>query len=103
MAKKPGAENRPSSIINTPTTASNRKYAILKYLEQLGIYLGRYQLISALSFRVYAGLAKATVGYRSDLREEAVARASAILASQRPKKPSPEKKVRGAKARKVAE
>lgn len=37
-----------------------------------------------------------------DLRAEAVARASAILRSQRLKKDTPEKKLRGAKARKAA-
>ncbi|KAH8682985.1 ribosomal protein L28e [Tricladium varicosporioides] len=42
-------------------------------------------------------------GYRSDLRAEAIARASAIRKSQRPVKASPETKVRGAKAKKAAE
>ncbi|OAA57890.1 60S ribosomal protein l28 [Niveomyces insectorum RCEF 264] len=42
-------------------------------------------------------------GYRSDLREAAVARASAIRRSQRPVKADPEVKLRGAKARKAAE
>ncbi len=42
-------------------------------------------------------------GYRPDLREAAVARASAIRRSQRPVKPSPERKLRGVKAKKAAE
>ncbi|MCJ1375524.1 hypothetical protein MMC20_006761 [Loxospora ochrophaea] len=42
-------------------------------------------------------------GYRADLRAEAVARASAIRQSQRTKKDTPEKKLRGVKARKAAE
>ncbi|RYP90992.1 hypothetical protein DL770_002908 [Monosporascus sp. CRB-9-2] len=42
-------------------------------------------------------------GYRPDLREAAVARVSAIRQSQRPTKPEPEKKPRGAKAKKAAE
>ncbi|RDL35310.1 uncharacterized protein BP5553_07241 [Venustampulla echinocandica] len=42
-------------------------------------------------------------GYRADLRAEAVSRASAIRKSQTPKKDLPEKKARGAKARKAEE
>ncbi|KAI0166439.1 ribosomal L28e family protein [Xylariaceae sp. FL1272] len=42
-------------------------------------------------------------GYRSDLRQAAVARASAIRASQREPKPTPEPKLRGNKAKKAAE
>ncbi|KAI0024873.1 60S ribosomal protein L28 [Xylariomycetidae sp. FL0641] len=41
--------------------------------------------------------------YRPDLREAAVARASAIRQSQKEKKPTPEKKPRGKKAQKAAE
>ncbi|KAI9785012.1 MAG: hypothetical protein M1839_001209 [Geoglossum umbratile] len=55
--------------------------------------------------KTYAGIVGHTAkrGYRPDLRHEAVARASAIRQSQRPKKDSPEKKPRGAKAKKIAE
>ncbi|KAL2108260.1 hypothetical protein VUR80DRAFT_4059 [Thermomyces stellatus] len=42
-------------------------------------------------------------GYRADLLDAAVQRASAIRRSQRPVKADPEKKLRGAKARKAAE
>ncbi|RDW70310.1 60S ribosomal protein L28 [Coleophoma crateriformis] len=42
-------------------------------------------------------------GYRSDLRAEAVARASAIRRSQRPVKEAPEPKLRGNAAKKAAE
>lgn len=42
-------------------------------------------------------------GYRSDLRAEAVARASAVRASQRDKKDVPAAKLRGKKARKARE
>ncbi|KAI0789498.1 ribosomal L28e/Mak16 [Abortiporus biennis] len=45
---------------------------------------------------VVAQLAKR--GYRPDLRKAAIARASAIIASQKEKKPSPPKKLRGKKA-----
>lgn len=41
-------------------------------------------------------------GYRGDLRQAAVARASAIRKSQKPVKESPEKKLRGSKAKKAA-
>ncbi|KAI8966866.1 ribosomal protein L28e [Daldinia sp. FL1419] len=41
-------------------------------------------------------------GYRPDLREAAVSRVSAIRQSQREPKPTPEKKPRGAKAKKAA-
>lgn len=55
--------------------------------------------------RVYKGIVNYTAkqGYRPDLRAEAVARASAIRQSQQAKKDVPEKKPRGAKARKAAE
>ncbi|KAL8674616.1 MAG: hypothetical protein Q9168_000991 [Polycauliona sp. 1 TL-2023] len=54
--------------------------------------------------KVYKGIVNHTAkqNYRADLRQEAVARASAIKESSRPKKEAPQKKVRGAKARKAA-
>ncbi|TAQ89815.1 malate dehydrogenase [Chlorociboria aeruginascens] len=54
--------------------------------------------------KTYKGIVNNTAksGYRSDLRAESVARASAIRKSQKPVKESPEKKVRGAKAKKAA-
>ena len=54
-----------------------------------------------LAHRTYKGIVNHTTkqGYRPDLRQEAVGRASAILLSQRPKKDLPEKKPRGGKAR----
>jgi len=55
--------------------------------------------------RTYKAIVNITAksGYRPDLRSSAVARASAIRQSQRPKKDIPEKKARGAKAKKAAE
>ena len=55
--------------------------------------------------RVYKNIVNVTAkqGYRPDLRRDAVARASAIKMSSRPVKESPQKKARGAKAKKVAE
>lgn len=56
-------------------------------------------------FRIYKGIVNYTAkqGYRADLRQEAVARASAVRQSQRAKKEIPEKKLRGSKAKKAAE
>ncbi len=55
--------------------------------------------------RIYKGIVNYTAkqGYRADLRQEAVARASAIRQSHRAKKETPEKKLRGSKARVAAE
>ncbi|KAL8680577.1 MAG: hypothetical protein Q9186_003269 [Xanthomendoza sp. 1 TL-2023] len=51
--------------------------------------------------KVYRGIVNYTAkqNYRADLRQEAVARASAIRESGRPKKETPEKKLRGAKGK----
>lgn len=61
-------------------------------------------LADGLSCRIYKGIVNRTTrqGYRPDLRQAAVARASAIRLSQQPKKDLPEKKVRGAKAKNAA-
>ncbi|KAJ5675887.1 hypothetical protein N7462_008784 [Penicillium macrosclerotiorum] len=50
--------------------------------------------------KIYKGVANLTAryGYRADLREEAVARVSAVRRSQRPKKDTAAPKLRGAKA-----
>jgi large subunit ribosomal protein L28e len=55
--------------------------------------------------KTYKGIVSNTAksGYRSDLRAEAVARASAIRKSQRPVKEAPAKKLRGKKSKKAAE
>ncbi|KAI4135184.1 MAG: hypothetical protein LQ347_000889 [Umbilicaria vellea] len=55
--------------------------------------------------KVYKGIVNHTAkqGYRADLRQEAVARASAIRLSSQPKKEAAEKKIRGSKAKKAAE
>ncbi|MCJ1337078.1 hypothetical protein MMC09_002357 [Bachmanniomyces sp. S44760] len=55
--------------------------------------------------KTYKGIVNYTAkqGYRADLRQEAVARASALRLASRPKKDTPEKKVRGSKAKKAAE
>lgn len=55
--------------------------------------------------RIYKGVADKTAknSYRADLREEAVARVSAVRRSQLPKKDAPAQKLRGSKARKDEE
>ena len=60
---------------------------------------------STPSRKLYRSVVNSTAkkGYRSDLRAEAVARASAIKLSQKEKKNSPAPKLRGARARKAAE
>ena len=57
------------------------------------------------TLRVYKNIVNSTAkqGYRPDLRQEAVARASAVRRASRPAKDTPEKKARGAKARKAAD
>ncbi|KAL9602129.1 MAG: hypothetical protein Q9179_002637 [Wetmoreana sp. 5 TL-2023] len=55
--------------------------------------------------KMYRGIVNYTAkqNYRADLRQEAVGRASAIRQSHRPKKETPEKKLRGVKAKAAAE
>ncbi|KKA20225.1 60S ribosomal protein L28 [Rasamsonia emersonii CBS 393.64] len=82
LSKTSGNAQRPAQNVQTVTwgpNASNRK--------------------------IYKSVANKTAktGYRADLREAAVARASAIRQSQRPKKNAPEPKLRGAKARQAAQ
>lgn len=80
--------------------------------EQIGSKVSQYidPLIEGLplnecNFRIYKGIVNYTAkqNYRADLRQEAVARASAIRQSHRPRKETPEKKLRGAKAKAAAE
>ncbi|EAW08600.1 60S ribosomal protein L28 [Aspergillus clavatus NRRL 1] len=60
---------------------------------------------NAATRKIYKVVADKTAknGYRADLREDVVARVSAIRRSQKPKKDSPAKKLRGAQAKKAAE
>ncbi|MCJ1276902.1 hypothetical protein MMC21_004709 [Puttea exsequens] len=55
--------------------------------------------------KIYKGIVQQTAkqGYRADLRQEAIARASAIRQSHRPKKETPGPKLRGSKAKKAEE
>ncbi|MCJ1345697.1 hypothetical protein MMC31_003906, partial [Peltigera leucophlebia] len=79
--KKANGSNRPSSNKNEVTWGANKSGP-----------------------KIYKGIANYTAkqSYRADLREAAVARASAIRLSQRPKKDLPDKKPRGLKAKAAA-
>ncbi|KAL1963194.1 hypothetical protein VTN77DRAFT_8627 [Rasamsonia byssochlamydoides] len=82
LSKTAGNAQRPAKNIQTVTwgpNASNRK------------------IYKSVAYKT------AKTGYRADLREVAVARASAIRLSQRPKKDAPTPKLRGAKARQAAQ
>lgn len=58
-----------------------------------------------IRYRIYKGVAAKTAvnGYRADIREEAVARVSAVRRSQKPKKDTPARQPRSVKARRAAE
>ncbi|GAQ41181.1 hypothetical protein AtubIFM55763_003989 [Aspergillus tubingensis] len=60
---------------------------------------------NASTRKIYKGVADKTAknGYRADVREDAVARVSAVRRSQKAKKETPAQKPRGAKARKAEE
>lgn len=62
-------------------------------------------MLIRLLYRTYVAVANqaAKNGYRADLRQAAVARASAIRHSYKEPKPTPESKPRGTKAKKAAE
>ncbi|KAL2809019.1 ribosomal L28e protein family-domain-containing protein [Aspergillus granulosus] len=82
ITKKPGTAQKPAQSLATVAygpSASNRK--------------------------IYKGVADRTAknGYRADLREQAVARVSALRRAQKPKRDTPARKPRGAQARKAAE
>lgn len=61
--------------------------------------------VSNAVHRTFKAIANQTAksGYRPDLRAAAIARASALLRSQRPVKPTPEPKLRGNAAKKAAQ
>lgn len=60
-------------------------------------------MLTTLLYRTYKNVANyvAKGGYRPDLREAAIARASAVRKSQRPVKTEPEKKLRGNAAKRA--
>ncbi|KAL2255884.1 hypothetical protein VTK26DRAFT_2543 [Humicola hyalothermophila] len=81
IAKKQAAASKPASGLYTVTYGGNKT-----------------------NRKTYKAIANqvAKNGYRPDLREAAIARASAIRRSQRPAKPEPPKKLRGNAAKKAA-
>lgn len=99
--KKTKHRNRPASSQSAVSWNSNRSGP--KSVFFLDLLLSFLNLLS-LAHRIYKGIANHTAkqGYRADLRQEAVARASTIRQSQQPKKDAPERKVRGAKAKDAA-
>lgn len=90
----PRRTSSPSPTDPTPPAASRQSFRTAS-IDALGTD----------SQRIYKDVANRTAknGYRPDLRADAVARVSAIRNSQRPKKDTPPKKLRGAAARKAAE
>ncbi|GAQ03510.1 probable 60S ribosomal protein L28e [Aspergillus lentulus] len=89
ITKKPGNPQQPAKnlvSVSWGPNAATRKSIVLWH-------------------RIYKAVASKTAknGYRADLREDAVARVSAIRRSQKPKKDAAPKKLRGAQARKAAE
>ncbi|KAJ9134468.1 hypothetical protein NKR23_g10107 [Pleurostoma richardsiae] len=80
ISKKASSVNKPVKAITTSTYGSSKS-----------------------TRKTYKSIANQTAksGYRPDLRQAAVARASAIRRAQRPVKPTPEPKLRG-KAKKAA-
>ncbi|AEO69531.1 01c61569-e6ee-47ca-b584-63b517fda940 [Thermothielavioides terrestris] len=81
ISKKPASVNKPASSLYTVTYGANKT-----------------------ARKTYKAVANqvAKNGYRPDLRQVAVARASAIRRGQRPAKPEPAPKLRGAAARRAA-
>ncbi|KAK4123897.1 ribosomal protein L28e [Parathielavia appendiculata] len=81
ISKKPASANKPASGLYTVTYGGNKT-----------------------SRKTYKAVANqvAKNGYRPDLRQAAIARASAIRRSQRTPKPDPVKKPRGAAAKRAA-
>ncbi|KAF2457184.1 60S ribosomal protein-like protein L28 [Lineolata rhizophorae] len=82
MTKKAGKANKPASSLQTTTLGS-----------------------STSTRKTYRSIVNSTAkhNYRPDLRADAVARASAIRKTQKPVKPDPPSKPRGARARKATE
>ncbi|KAI1429330.1 ribosomal L28e protein family-domain-containing protein [Xylaria sp. FL1777] len=100
LSKKTSASNKPASAV-TETVYSGGKSARKSVLP--GHLL--YALQEAFRISTYVAVANqaAKNNYRADLREAAVARASAIRHSYKQPKPTPEPKLRGSKAKKAAE
>lgn len=98
ISKKTAAANKPASALHKVTFGGNKtsRKSVASPKEELG------QIVDIPLSRTYKAIASqvAKSGYRPDLREFAVSRASAIRSSQRVQKPSPAPKARGAAAKK---
>ncbi len=89
-----------------PLQMSMRSLGILTPRDRSKQYnLAMQAIVLMHDIRTFKGIVNYTAkqGYRADLRQEAVARASAIKQSQRPKKETPEVKLRGSRAKKAEE
>lgn len=102
ISKKTKHQNRPASNKNEVSWSSNKSGPRSVFHVNM---LSSFSHFLSLANRMYKGIANYTTkqGYRADLRQEAVARASTIRQSQQPKKDDPEKKVRGSKAKDAAD
>ena len=103
--KKDGKSNTPHKSLNSHKFKggrSNQKY-VHSRIWGVSVNFGSTRA-NEIEHRVYKAVADSVGknGYRGDLNQTAVARASAILESQRPKKDVPERKPRGSKAKKEA-
>ncbi|KAK4197455.1 putative cytosolic 60S ribosomal protein Rpl28 [Triangularia verruculosa] len=89
-------ENGAIQVISKKTSAAN-KPASARTVSTVGASKANRKTYKAIARQV------AKSGYRADLRQAAVARASALRAAQRPVKPTPEPKLRGNAAKRAAE
>lgn len=98
--------NSPLLNKNEVTWGANKSgpKLVLLAIHTLACSFITFEQVLSQAHRIYKGIAGHTAkkGYRADLREAAVARASAIRLSQRPKKDLPDKKPRGLKAKATA-
>lgn len=104
ISKKQSAANKPVSALTTVTIGGNKTNRKSVETMHPGTFRHAGGVLTFHSDRTYKAVANliARNGYRPDLRHAAVARASAIRRSQRTPKPEPEKKLRGAAARRAA-
>ncbi|KAI1735537.1 ribosomal L28e family protein [Xylaria scruposa] len=113
LSKKTDAVQHPAKS-TTETTYSGGKSARKSVLPDYQLppcargdpsYMDGNNMLIRLLYRTYVAVANqaAKNGYRADLRQAAVARASAIRHSYKEPKPTPEPKPRGNKAKKAAE
>ncbi|KAF2963938.1 hypothetical protein GQX73_g9635 [Xylaria multiplex] len=111
LSKKTSESNKPAKAITETVYSggkSARKLVHLDYslrIQKMFCVYGEQEMLMRLLYRTYVAVANqaAKSNYRADLREAAVARASAIRHSYKKPKASPEPKLRGSKAKKASE